>query len=85
MLPSPFQATRNLSFLEVLFQLDVHWSGTGWFECSTELKPYKQVRARGGGTWACLARAHLVVSTSRYIVRIRIDIFCSKLPVNFAI
>ena len=47
------QATRNFIVLEgidrhrnLLFQLDVHWNVPGWYECSTENKPCKQVCAR---------------------------------------
>ena len=43
----------KLSFFEgthrhrnVLLQLDVHWNVPGWYECSTENKPCKQVCAR---------------------------------------
>ena len=61
-LPSPSQATRNLSFLEVsaapsrcCFSLLFHWTGAGWFEFPTEWKPCKRVRARGGGACACMA------------------------------
>ena len=35
----------------------MHWNVPGWYECSTERKPCKQVRARGGGAYACLAHA----------------------------
>ena len=38
-------------------QLVVHWTGTGWFEFFTHWKPYKRVRSRGHGMWACLAHA----------------------------
>ena len=41
---------RNL-----LFQLDVHWNVPGWYECSTENKPCKQVCARTPVSRACLA------------------------------
>ena len=47
------QATRNLIVLEgidrhrnLLFQLVVHWNVLGWYECSTDNKPRKQVCAR---------------------------------------
>ena len=47
------QATRNFIVLEgihrhrnLLFQLDVHWNVPGWYVCSTENKPCKQVCAR---------------------------------------
>ena len=39
----------------VLLQLDVHWNVPGWYECSTENKPCKQVRARTSVSWTCLA------------------------------
>ena len=31
---------------KMLLQLDVHWNVPGWYECSTENKPCKQVCAR---------------------------------------
>ena len=40
----------------LLFQLFVvHWAGPGWFECSTENKPYKQACTRTYASWACVA------------------------------
>ena len=42
----PVVSTRNF-----------HWDGTGWCENSTRWKTCKQVHARGGGAWACLAHA----------------------------
>ena len=55
-LPSPSQATRNLSFLEVsaapsrcCFKSLFMCTGTGCIEILTEWKPCKRVRARGGG------------------------------------
>ena len=63
-LPSPSQATRNLSFLEVsaapsrwCFKLLSHWTGRCWFEFPTEWNLCKRVRARSGGAWTCLAHA----------------------------
>ena len=44
-----FDRHRNL-----LLQLDVHWNVPGWFECSTESKPCKQVCARTSVSWACM-------------------------------
>ena len=41
---------RNL-----LFQLDVHWNVPGWYECSTQNKPRKQVCTRISVPCACLA------------------------------
>ena len=47
------QATRNFIVREgfhrhrnLLLQLDVHWNVAGWYECSTDNKPCKQVCAR---------------------------------------
>ena len=64
-LPSPSQATRNLSFLEVsaapsrcCFKSLFHWTGTGWIEFLTKWKPCKRVRARGGVAWALLFHTH---------------------------
>ena len=61
-LPSPSQATRNLSFTSVspapsrcCFNSLFHWTGTGRFEIPTKLIPCKHVRACGGGTWEYLA------------------------------
>ena len=61
-LPITCQATRNLIVLEgthrhrnMLLQLDVHWNVPGWYECSTENKPCKQVCARTSVSWTCLA------------------------------
>ena len=39
----------------VLLQLDVHWNVPGWYECSPENKPCKQVCARTSVPCACLA------------------------------
>ena len=56
------QATRNFIVLEgfdrhrnVLLQLDVHWNVADWYECSTESRPCKQVRARTPVSRACVA------------------------------
>ena len=61
-LPSPSQATRNLSFLEVsaapsrcCFKSLSMWTGTGWIEFPTEGNLYKRARARSGAQCACLA------------------------------
>ena len=48
-----FQRRRSCCCFNLLF----HWTGTGWIECSTEWKPCKHARARGGGACACLAHA----------------------------
>ena len=55
-LPSPSQATRNLSFLEVsaapsrcCFKSLFMCTGTGWFEFPTEWNLCKRVRSRGDG------------------------------------
>ena len=60
--PSLLKQLVILSFFEgthrhrnVLFQLDVHWNVPGWYECSTENKPRKQVCARASVSWTCLA------------------------------
>ena len=60
--PSLLKQLVILSFFEgthrhrnVLFQLDVHWNVPGWYECSTENKPCKQVRARTSVSRACMA------------------------------
>ena len=39
----------------VLLQLDVHWNVPGWYECSPEKKPRKQVCARTYVSWSCIA------------------------------
>ena len=56
------QATRNLFVLEVstgtvtcCFNSLFTGLVPGWFECSTQNKPYQQVRARTHVSWACLA------------------------------
>ena len=56
-LPSPSQATRNVSFLEMFSGADhvvvssccFTWTGTGWIEFPTEWNLCKRARARGGG------------------------------------
>ena len=39
----------------MLLQLDVDWNVPGWYECSTENKPCKQVCARTPVPWTCMA------------------------------
>ena len=41
---------RNL-----LLHSDVHWNVPGWYECSIQIRPCKQVCARTFVSWACLA------------------------------
>ena len=60
--PSLLKQLVILSFAEVstvtvirCFQLLVDWSVLGWYECSTDNKPRKQVCARTCVSWACMA------------------------------
>ena len=60
--PSLLKQLVILSFAEVstvtvicCFQLVVHWNVLGWYECSTDNKPRKQVCARTCVSWACMS------------------------------